>query len=134
MMACRLVVWDEAPMMHKHALESVDRTLRDLRTSDALFGGVTVVLGGNFRQVLPVVRRGSRAKIVSASLKYSYLWKDAKIHHLTKNMRVMGFEGSDVTEQIEFAEFLLRVGDGKEEIVIRHGLESICLPENVSRD
>ncbi|KAJ7527502.1 hypothetical protein O6H91_16G058300 [Diphasiastrum complanatum] len=47
-------------------------------------------------------------------------------------MRVMGLEGSDVNEQKAFAEFLLRVGDGKEEIVIRHVLESICLPENMS--
>jgi len=26
----RLIIWDEAPMLHRHAFEAVDRTLRDL--------------------------------------------------------------------------------------------------------
>ena len=33
------------------------------------FGGKTVVLGGDFRQVLPVVPNDSRGQIVAASLK-----------------------------------------------------------------
>jgi hypothetical protein len=32
------------------------------------FGGKTIVFSGDFRQVLPVVRKGSRAQIVGASL------------------------------------------------------------------
>ncbi|XP_031119008.1 uncharacterized protein LOC116022421 [Ipomoea triloba] len=27
---CKLIIWDEAPMMHKHCFEALDRTLRDL--------------------------------------------------------------------------------------------------------
>ncbi|KAJ7514635.1 hypothetical protein O6H91_23G053500 [Diphasiastrum complanatum] len=118
-------------MMHKHALESVDRTLCDLLSSDAPFGGITVVLGGDFWQVLPVVRRSSRAQIVSASLKFSQLRKDVEVHRLKTNMRVMGLEGSDVNEQVDFAKFLLRVGDGREETCMHHDLESICLPDNM---
>jgi ATP-dependent DNA helicase PIF1 len=26
----RLIIWDEAPMMHKHCFEAVDRTLKDI--------------------------------------------------------------------------------------------------------
>jgi hypothetical protein len=50
-----LIIWDEAPMMHCRALEVVDRTLRDLMQLDdtqaieKIFGGKTVVLGGDFR-------------------------------------------------------------------------------------
>lgn len=57
----KLIVWDEAPMTHKHVFEAVDRTLRDVMrvASPELqhrpFGGKVVVLGGDFRQVLPVV-------------------------------------------------------------------------------
>jgi uncharacterized radical SAM superfamily protein len=49
-----LIIWDEAPMMHRRAFEAVDRTLRDLMQLDdaqatqKIFGGETVVLGGDF--------------------------------------------------------------------------------------
>ena len=72
-----LIIWDEAPMMHKNAFDVVDRTLRDiLSASDntgksKIFGGLTVALGGDFRQILHVVKRGKREDIVAASLKIS---------------------------------------------------------------
>jgi hypothetical protein len=49
-----LIIWDEAPMMHRRAFKAVDRTLRDLMQLDdaqvtgKIFGGKTVVLGGDF--------------------------------------------------------------------------------------
>ncbi|XP_076934493.1 uncharacterized protein LOC143600803 [Bidens hawaiensis] len=61
-----LIIWDEAPMIHKHAFEALDRTLKDVmnvdlgNTSGTLFGGKVVVLGGDFRQILPVVQNGTR--------------------------------------------------------------------------
>ena len=51
-----LIVWDEAPMAHRHHLEAFDRTLRDVTGSDEPFGGKVLVLGGDFRQILPVIR------------------------------------------------------------------------------
>ncbi len=59
-----LIIWDEAPMMHRQTFEVVDRTLCDLMQLDdanatkKIFGGKTVVLGGDFRQILPVVTKG----------------------------------------------------------------------------
>jgi len=50
-----LIIWDEAPMMHRRAFEAIDRTLRDLmqlddaQATEKIFGGKTVVLGGDFR-------------------------------------------------------------------------------------
>lgn len=52
------LIWDEAPMTHKYAFEAVDRTLRDITKHDKPFGGITVVMCGDFRQVLPVVKKG----------------------------------------------------------------------------
>ena len=51
-----LIVWDEAPMAHRYLLEALDRTLRDITQHDQPFGGKVVVLGGDFRQTLPVIR------------------------------------------------------------------------------
>ena len=53
-----LIIWDEASMTHRHAFEAVDRTLRDVMQTDSLFGGKTILLGGHFRQVLPMIPRG----------------------------------------------------------------------------
>ncbi|KAH8934536.1 hypothetical protein BDL97_18G088100 [Sphagnum fallax] len=64
-----LIIWDEAPMMHRRTFEVVDRTLRDLmqlddtQATEKIFGGKTVVLGGDFRQILPVVPKGRREDI-----------------------------------------------------------------------
>ncbi|PIA65362.1 hypothetical protein AQUCO_00100675v1, partial [Aquilegia coerulea] len=69
-----LVIWDEAPMNHRNAFEAVDRTFRDLMRSstpsleEKVFGGKSIVLGGDFRQTLPVVPKGSRETIVDASI------------------------------------------------------------------
>ncbi|XP_016173348.1 uncharacterized protein LOC107615841 [Arachis ipaensis] len=68
-------------MMNKLALEAVDRTFQDLislnapSSCDIPFGGKVVVLGGDFRQVLPVIPKGTRAEIVMASINSLILWK-----------------------------------------------------------
>ena len=65
----RLIVWDEAPMAPREALECVDTLLRDLMSNDLPFGGKVVVLGGDFRQVLPVMPHASREEIVGHAIK-----------------------------------------------------------------
>jgi hypothetical protein len=59
-----LIIWDEALMMHHRAFEAVDQTLRDLmqlddtQANEKIFGGKTMVLGGDFRQIVAVVPKG----------------------------------------------------------------------------
>src|SRR5206468_3976119 len=43
-----MIIWDEVPIQHHHIAEAVDRTLKDVRSSDQPFGGLTVVFGGDF--------------------------------------------------------------------------------------
>ncbi|KAG5529311.1 hypothetical protein RHGRI_029871 [Rhododendron griersonianum] len=69
----KLIIWDEVPMQHKHCVEVVDRTLQDICDNENFFGGITVVLGGDFRQILLVVPKGVREDIVNASLRCSAL-------------------------------------------------------------
>jgi len=69
-----IIIWDEVPMQHKHAVEALDQTLQDLLKVKKPFGGITVVFGGDFRQTLPVVPRGSRHQVLEASLRNSKLW------------------------------------------------------------
>lgn len=109
-----IIIWDEAPMAHKHCFEAVDRFLRDLmRTVNPLlanipFGGKCFVIGGDFRQTLPVVLRGTRADIIHATIKSSHLWNHIQIFNLSENMRL----GNQ--ESIQYRNFLMNVGNGTE--------------------
>lgn len=117
--AC-LIIWDEAPMDHRYCFEAVDRTFRDImssvdvRAKDMVFGGKTVVLGGDFRQVLPVVEHGGRVETVRSSINRSKLWDSCNLLQLTKNMRLSdaGLTLEQKTELQQFAKWLLDVGNG----------------------
>jgi hypothetical protein len=61
-------------MQNKEVVEAVDKCLRDITKVNRLIGGIPVVLGGNWAQILPVVPRGSRGDIVNARLQQSYIW------------------------------------------------------------
>ncbi|XP_061347785.1 uncharacterized protein LOC133293265 [Gastrolobium bilobum] len=115
----KLIIWDEAPMVDRFCFEALDRTLRDvLRISDTScvdmpFGGKVVVLGGDFRQILPVIPHGSRQDIVHATINSSHLWSHCHLLTLTKNMRLNSRSSAHNLEEIkEFSEWLLKVGDG----------------------
>lgn len=69
--AAQLIVWDEAPMAHKHCFSAVDRLLKDPTKNHLPCGGKVIVMGGDFRQMLPVIPKGGRAAIVNAANKRS---------------------------------------------------------------
>lgn len=102
-----ILIWDEIAMMNKKGVEAVNRSLQDVRENSALMGGLLVILAGDFRQTLPVVRRGTMSDEINACLKSSTLWKYVQTYNLTKNMRV-----KELKKSTEFADYLLRIGNG----------------------
>ncbi|XP_073042457.1 uncharacterized protein [Primulina eburnea] len=104
----RLIIWDEAPMAKRFAIEAVDRTLQDLVGISQPFGGKLVVLGGDFMQVLPVIPKATVQETINGSLVRSYLYPRMQQLVFYENMRAR----SDPV----FSEFLLRVGKGIEDI------------------
>ncbi|XP_040248155.1 uncharacterized protein [Aegilops tauschii subsp. strangulata] len=132
-----LILRDEAPMANKICFEALDRTLRDIlrhknvNSSKRPFGGMTVVLGGDFRQILPVIPKGRRHNIVTASIKRSYLWKHFHILKLTKNMRLncTTHDESEKQRVAEFAEWILNIGDGTN--TSSEGEELIKIPSDI---
>ena len=73
-----LIIWDEVAVTGRQVVETLDRSLQDIMGCNQPFGGKVMVFGGNFRQVLPVVPRGTRAQITDAMLQRSYIWE--KVH------------------------------------------------------
>ncbi|XP_019177192.1 PREDICTED: uncharacterized protein LOC109172491 [Ipomoea nil] len=133
----KLIIWDEAPMMHKFCFEALDRTMRDLlrfinpRSYDMTFGGKTVVFGGDFRQILPVIPKGTRQDIVRASISSSYLWKFCKVFRLTKNLRLRSVQSENEGKEIEeFAKWIANIGDGTIGSQ-RDGESEITVPEHL---
>jgi hypothetical protein len=137
--AVRVIVWDEAPMAHRTLFETIHRSLCDIRGTEVatspLFGGVILILAGDFRQNLPVVRRGTRSQVVAASLKTSRYWHNFEVIKWELNVRSM-LRMSDVdTEQ--YATFIESIGndtrptdsDGYVELPAR-----LSFPRNTTED
>ncbi|CAN1142588.1 ATP-dependent DNA helicase PIF1 [Linum perenne] len=121
MESASLIVWDEAPMVHRLSFEAVDRTLFDIMNMPTEgpcykpFGGKIVILGGDFRQTLPIVPNGGREDNLNASLTRSYLWNHCTLLELRTNMRVnsSSINMFPISEGLNFPEWVLVVGDGK---------------------
>ena len=124
----KIIVWDEAPMSHKVLLEGLDRTLQDLMDCKQPFGGKVIVLAGDFRQLPTVIPKASRAQIVAASFKKSYLWQKFKVMRLNENTRIQN-NGNDVTLR-DFDQWLENLGDGKLQPIEEED-SFITLPEDL---
>lgn len=119
----KLIIWDEAPMVNRYAVEALDKMLRDVNNNEFPFGGKVVVLGGDFRQILPVVQRGSKDDVIAVSLVSSYLWPLFTKLRLSENMRAR--------LDTSFSKYLLNIGDGIEK---KHSCNMIQLPPNITID
>ncbi|XP_065642527.1 uncharacterized protein LOC136074151 [Hydra vulgaris] len=127
-----LFLLDETSMIPKHALNASDRSLKDVCNNNFPFGGKVILFGGDFRQILPVVKRGQPAEIVASCIKSSLQWRWVQKFTLTENMRVHNGER-------KFSQWLLKLGSGimpvKEEALFKGCIEipyQCIIRENVS--
>jgi hypothetical protein len=119
-----IIIWDECSAQHRFAFEAVDRTLRDLCDSNDLFGGIMMVLGGDFLQTLPVVKTNLCSPVVYACLLSSPLWPAIRsnVLKLERNMRV----GSSVEDQ-SFASWLRQLATG----ALNSEDQTVVLPRSI---
>ena len=82
-----LIIFDELLMTHRFCIEALERTLRDIRYSQALYGGITICFSGDWRQCGPVVPFGSAADTVEASFISSDLWPNTTRMRLATSQR-----------------------------------------------
>ena len=106
-----LLIIDEVSMLPRHVLDYADRQLRDLwprdhPRRDMPFGGVVVLLTGNWAQLKPVVPLGDDTATREASIKMSPLYQQFMEFQLRQNMRVEAGEH-------EHAEWLDQLGRGQ---------------------
>ncbi|CAI0625641.1 unnamed protein product [Linum tenue] len=98
MQEAKLIVWDEAP-----------------RPGHKLFGGKTVLLGGDFRQTLPVIPDSGREQTIESSLTRSEIWSSFTLLRLKRNMRLSNssINESTISHGLTFREWVLALGDGR---------------------
>ena len=119
-----LIIWDEAAMGNRYSLEGLNRTLQFLMATDELFGGKVILLGGDYRQTLPIVKGATRSQILRITLTYSPLWPHFERCKLTKNMRVelirqsLSRNANENDKEMlqtlsDFATWLLQLGSGQ---------------------
>ena len=125
----KLMVIDEITRGHKYLFETVDRSLRKTRNIDKPFGGLTTLLSGDWKQTLPVCRRGGKPEVLNSILKKSKLWKSIQVFKLEQNMRL---EKSTCPEEQEFHKWQIQVGEGTEKTYPEMGKDDLIkIPEKL---
>lgn len=95
-----VLIIDEISMLHSRQLEMVDEVLKYCRESSEPFGGIQVIVCGDFFQLPPVEKHKD-----SGSAKFCFMspsWVDAKFNicYLTTQYRQQGDVLSDILNQI----------------------------------
>jgi hypothetical protein len=104
---------DEASMVPKYALQAIDKLLQEIHESTEPFGGAVMLLGGDFRQILPVLRGGSASEQVGITIRACNLWECFQKFTLTENMRVKKGNTEEEKKRAEdHHQYLLQVGNG----------------------
>ena len=101
-----IIIWDECSMVHQHVADTVDRSLREIMGDGRPFGGKVVVFMGDFKQLLPVVRRGRGQ---DHTMQRCAWWRQVEVITFTVNWRAVQYP--------EFSAFLENVGNGRMDFV-----------------
>ena len=118
-----LIIIDEITMLTKDGLRCIDSLLQEVMNNHMPFGGKVFVIGGDFRQTLPVVRRGTHTDIIESCIKSSPLWHLFTHLSLTENVRSNGKNLHNT--------WLLNVGSGSLQHTETLSLDSIEIPHQM---
>lgn len=104
---------DEVSMLRPETLDMVDEVARAIRRVDEPFGGLQVVLSGDFFQLPPVVRDGSKDAFVDSSRAWHE--GDFRVCYLTEQYRQEGGKLLDVLNDIRDGEISIQSREVLEE-------------------
>ena len=124
MQETKVLIIDEVSMLHHFRLDLIDQVLKHVRKSDQPFGGLQVVLCGDFFQLPPVSRSWSNLGDRETHFIYrSKAWHDGKftICYLSENYRQVDDISLSILNEIRSGE----VSDGaREELQNRFNVRS----------
>jgi hypothetical protein len=100
-----LIISDEVTIKTNHALDAFNFLFQKLEKKNLPHGGKVLLLGGDFRQCLSVVRHGNRVKVVEATIRNNATLPLFRHLRLTQNMRT-------VAGNQDYADWLIPLGNG----------------------
>jgi hypothetical protein len=103
LMDTQCIIWDEFSMVSTAAFNVVNSLMQRAHNNNVLFGGVPILLGGDFRQVLPIP--SDNADNRSLSLRNWVYYRSMTRLTLDENQRVN-------PQEVSYIQWLLRVGSG----------------------
>lgn len=97
----KVLVIDEVSMLHSFQLDMVDKICRFFKQPERPFGGMQVVLCGDFFQLPPVSQEGKKVKFINQS----DIWQkmNLKICYLSEQYRQRGGELENILNDIRSA-------------------------------
>ena len=123
-------------MSSKHTLRVVDELLQDICKKSTLFAGKVMLLGGDFRQCLPVVVKRNKTTTLEETIKFSSYWRAFRKLRLRTNIRAIHDQ--------EFSDWILDIGNGavgngkvtfmQENVVSREDIDFRRRSKNVKYD
>lgn len=75
-------------MQHCFCFEVINRMLQDIWSNNCLFGGLFIMMKGDFAQILPVICRSTKATIVRACIQHFNIWPRLSLLFLQQNMQL----------------------------------------------
>ncbi|MEO1009755.1 MAG: AAA family ATPase [Bacteroidota bacterium] len=85
-----ILIVDEISMLHKNQLDMVDQVLRFFKEDDRAFGGIQLILCGDFFQLPPIGRNEEKSRDKFAFMSQAWLDADLNICYLTEQYRQEG--------------------------------------------
>lgn len=89
MQKTHVLIIDEISMLHKKQFDLINQILQEVRNNLMPFGGVQVIVAGDFFQLPPVGERGETNKEKFAFMSQAWLDADFQICYLTEQYRQM---------------------------------------------
>ena len=81
----RVLIIDEISMLSPAIFDTIDRVCRAMKQKDKPFGGMQVVLSGDFFQLPPIVRGGGRVEFINKSDAWANM--DIRVCYLSEQFR-----------------------------------------------
>ena len=94
----KVLIIDEVSMLHANMLDMIDTVARTMKRVDMPFGGMQIVLSGDFFQLPPIVRGGSESAFADSS--DAWRGADIRVCYLTKQYRQSDNDYADLLNDI----------------------------------
>jgi len=110
----RVLILDEVSMIGARMFDSLDRLARAMRGNDAPFGGIQVVLSGDFFQLPPIVKGGGPVQYVDSARAWTEM--DVRVCYLEEQHRQDDMSLENILSEIRSGEISYRTQEIFQEI------------------